>query len=694
MIHEWGGYVSSVDSTNIAEDVLVGGSQNVYKKLSGTIAVRQGQKRLGVANTIISPIFSKFVWYTSWGQTYTMVISNNNLYVVINNVWYSLLQNLNKTRYVFDKWWNNTEKKDRLLFVNGTPNIFHWSGGFAIVNGLNAIVTSINPVPTAGGTGYTIGDILTISGGATNATVTVTSVNAGVVTGITLTTGGSVYTTGVGKLTTGGTGNGATVEIVSVASPSANTLTLKDVTKNWQQLGFASATAGEMKFMMGGIEYTYTGGFATSTLTGVTPSVAGVVDGSIAIQSVQTASNLPDSTMNNDYIKVIANQAYIGSYTSRFCYISSNTDFTNFTIPVPRLAGSPELIILDGTGKGIGLRQGNACLAYGTYGWSIITFADQSNNNILTNVTTKTDKPLAILQAPLAHEFIDTVNDNLIYLGQDHQVRQFGDFNTAFVSMYPSLSQEVATELNQENFTGGSLKCIGEFIYITAPNSGKVYLRQERTRVDQNGTVVSEKLWHSPFILNATHIDQINGTVVSFSNSNPQIYQVWDTGQWHDDSPTNENLPYTSIMALGYRGEQRRQGLWSFDKQFTEGFLTSGTLLNLTINYNYQGATNIINAPINSLIQPAYTFGTSVNSLGDATLGDDTLGNGGIDTPNQDLLVKFKVINSVALTNCFEWQPIYSSNAVDSQWEIIAVGTNAIPENDQYPTFIINKKRN
>lgn len=160
---------------------------------------------------------------------------------------------------------------------------------------------------------------------------------------------------------------------------------------------------------------------------------------------------------------------------------------------------------------------------------AIISFSDVTVGTTLTNVTTKTIKPVALLQAPLAHEFIDSVGDNLVYLGQDNQVHSFGDFNNLFVAGYPSLSQEVATELAAEKFTNGCLKCIGEFIYVVAPNSGKVYLRQERTRLNEGGQVVSEKLWHSPFVWGITRIDSANDLIIGFSSSNPQIYQLWDT---------------------------------------------------------------------------------------------------------------------------------------------------------------------
>jgi len=595
---EFGGYVSSLDKTKSAPNLMVSGSKNVYKKKNGNLAIREGQKRLGVANSTLSGISSEFVWDTSWGSTFTLVVSNSNLYVVSDNVWYSIQSSLTKTRYVFDKWWDNTLKKDDCLFVNGTSNLYKWGGGFGLL-----------------------------------------------------------------------------------ASTTATTIVLDRTVA----IAHLPLTSGSV--VVNGTTYAYTG-VSGSTLTGVTPDPTAQAVNSGVLETVTTTSNKPDSTMNNDFIKVVNNQLYVGSYTSRFCYISSNTDYTNFTIPTPRLIGSPELIVLDANGVGIGVRQGNACLGYGKNGWAIISFSDVTVGTTLTNVTTKTLKPVALLQAPLAHEFIDSVGDNLVYLGQDNQVHSFGDFNNLFVAGYPSLSQEVATELAAENFTNGCLKCIGEFIYVVAPNSGKVYLRQERTRLNEGGQVVSEKLWHSPFVWGITRIDSANDLIIGFSSSNPQIYQLWDTEQYYDDSPSDEPLPYQGVVAFSYFGRERRQGLWSFGGVFTEGYITPNTPLMLTVNYNYNGASGIQTRYVNSLTRPAKFFSTSSSSLGDSSLGSESLGGSG----DLEVSTNFKNINQFSLVNCFMWQLVYSSEEVNSNWEISAIGTNATVESEQDATFIINKQ--
>ena len=604
-VSEFGGYVSSVDKTKLSIDTVVSGSQNVYKKDSGTWAVREGQKRLGAASSTQSAVSSEFVWRTSWGAEYPLWVTNSTLQVYISGTWLTLLSGLTLTRYVFDKWFDNTEKKDRLLFVNGSDDLFHWSGGYS-----------------------------------------------------------------------------------TILSKTVNTIT-KTGSTSWQQAGF-STTGGEKTVVINGTTYTYTGGESTTTLTGVSPDPTGEANGSNVLQAVQTVSNSPAANFANDFIKVINNQLYVGSYTSRLCYISSNTDFKNFTVTSPRIPGGPELLTLDSTLKGIGVRQGNAHIGVGTGQWAVISFNDITVGSTLTQVTKIDVKPVSNLAAPYAHEFIDVVGDSLVYLAQDQQVRTFGDFANLFTPKYPSLSQQIKTELENEVFTGGSLKCIGDITYLTAPNSGKVYLYKVRERVDANGNVVGERLWFAPFVWSITGVDIYNGIVYGFSSQNPQMYQLWDTGQWHDDCPSDEELRYSCVLAFAYRTTANRVDLQHFDKTYSEGYMSLGTPLDLLINYNYEGVTNQVSVPINSLALPAYMFTPSVSSLGDESLGDAPMGDG--LTESGLFLPKFKVINSIADLNCFEWQPVYFSDEANARWEILATGSNTRMA-DEHPVYIINKRR-
>jgi hypothetical protein len=72
-------------------------------------------------------------------------------------------------------------------------------------------------IPTAGGTGYAVNDILTITTGDGNATVRVVSVAAGVVTEIVLVNAGTGYVAGAGQATSSG-GTGCTVNVTNMDS--------------------------------------------------------------------------------------------------------------------------------------------------------------------------------------------------------------------------------------------------------------------------------------------------------------------------------------------------------------------------------------------------------------------------------------------------------------------------------------------
>lgn len=81
-------------------------------------------------------------------------------------------------------------------------------------------ITAVNSTPTAGGTGYAVGDTCNVTTGGTNGKIRVTAVTAGVVTAIELYACGSGYTTGTGKATTNiiGSGSGLTIEITTIGT--------------------------------------------------------------------------------------------------------------------------------------------------------------------------------------------------------------------------------------------------------------------------------------------------------------------------------------------------------------------------------------------------------------------------------------------------------------------------------------------
>lgn len=120
------------------------------------------------------------------------------------------------------------EYKDYLWGFQGTTQVFKWgllSGSPSITNSAGTVGTVYNTISTisitAGGTLYNINDILYIEGG-TGGTAIVTTVAAGVVTGVTLLQPGYNYSTGTKNTTTSSTtGSGCTINITAVVNTSA-----------------------------------------------------------------------------------------------------------------------------------------------------------------------------------------------------------------------------------------------------------------------------------------------------------------------------------------------------------------------------------------------------------------------------------------------------------------------------------------
>jgi hypothetical protein len=83
-------------------------------------------------------------------------------------------------------------------------------------------ITAINPVPTAGGLNYSVGDLLTVTTGGTLGRVRVETINPlnGAVLTVSFYSAGSGYSVGTGRATTpiAGVGTGCTIEITSVGT--------------------------------------------------------------------------------------------------------------------------------------------------------------------------------------------------------------------------------------------------------------------------------------------------------------------------------------------------------------------------------------------------------------------------------------------------------------------------------------------
>lgn len=283
-------YVSKPEITDLAPNYLVKGSKNVLVDYANRIISRLGYTLFGAAAADgTSGIKGSFDWDTSTAKSFALRSWGKSLEFYWNGAWNTLSNNLATPRIQFAKIWDNTEKIDVLLYVFGTAATTKWSGGVTKLRDTpttttlrkQGVLTSVTTIGFVAGTP-----------GSIAATITDTDanfLNAGFVAGDTLYVSGS--TNNSRNFTIGSvTADTLTLIITDIVTTEAagTAVTLHTGEPTWAASRFLASTSGR-SFHYNGLDYSYSGGEATDTLTGVsatTGTALGVVTMTVATPAV------------------------------------------------------------------------------------------------------------------------------------------------------------------------------------------------------------------------------------------------------------------------------------------------------------------------------------------------------------------------------------------------------------------------
>lgn len=139
------GYRNREDQTNLPAGVLVKGSKNVLTNVSERIQCRKGYVLDGSVSSTITPITSsytldKYINFERNLRSYSPTSTTGKLeYRYIDPTtsavsWRTLLSSLTSTAFNYTTWWYELEKQGVILAVNGTANIYEWSGAIAVAS--------------------------------------------------------------------------------------------------------------------------------------------------------------------------------------------------------------------------------------------------------------------------------------------------------------------------------------------------------------------------------------------------------------------------------------------------------------------------------------------------------------------------------------------------------------------------------
>ncbi len=336
------GTATSVDSRNLT-DSSQALTPNRYKNYRILITSGTG---IGQNRRILNHTATTFYIPRPWDIT-PDATSTYEIWADFDRIY--ITGNASSSMYAYspeNDYWMQGQAFDDGIVNNMAVKLSNWmpfgiSSGTRIASGVRAV----NTTPTAGGTNYVVGDVLTCSVGGTGATVIVTSITTGgAVTGIELVNAGVTtgFTTGTGKATTGGTGTGCTIEITSVG------VTVKVTTATSHFL-----RTGDTVTVSGCSDATYNTSMTILCVNGLTTfDIVTTAAASMAATSSQSTTVVVDSTKSwtiNEHVGKIIDINVAGTGpTSQKRWITANTA-TTITVAtiVAGVNGTSKYVIYD-----------------------------------------------------------------------------------------------------------------------------------------------------------------------------------------------------------------------------------------------------------------------------------------------------------------------------------------------------------
>jgi len=456
-----------------------------------------------------------------------------------------------------------------------------------------------------------------------------------------------------------------------VSSNDGTTLT-KSGTKTWAEEGFFLSLSGR-KVLINGVEYEYTGGETTTTLTGLT-GLPTFTEGTPVFQSVITVNSLTgvSPTITPNVITTRENHIFYGDTRTSVIWFSNVTDYKDcsFTTPLRR-AGEGGKIVVDNNTVGFAQDE-NAIYIYAGRDerYKIMmtiqgsTLVDSVTNGLTETITV--DKKIAAGQAAISQSAIIQTKNGLMYFTNEKTLTWLTSIENIFTPQAVPISDPIKDDFDSYDLTGVSGIFWGNAIWVAIPAENLVYIYD-----------FDKALWQAPQTIPISRFSIIENVLYGHSNSSNESYKL-NTG-------TDDNGVIIEFVAVfAYRNYGDRAIYKQFDEYYTEAYLTKSTVLKTTHLFEYDGSDGVIETSLDGG-DSTYMFATTKDiSLGKDNLGKNPLGSSTISISN---LNKYRCFDDIKAQDFFEHQVIYSSDSENAQFELIAHGPN-VRNSTNLPTYL------
>lgn len=657
-------YVSKPEITALAPTYLVKGSKNVLIDYAQRVVSRNGYTLFGVAGTG-SKIIQSFEWQTSTGTELPIRTWGSVIEFYWNNTWNTLRTALASVDFQFATVWDDTEKIDVILGVNGESNTYKWSGAVSKIASATSttltkqgVMTSKTTIGFVAGTpgliaatitdsgngfltaGFGAGDTLNVTGSASNSRIfKVGSVTAGIITLVMSET-----------------------LVTEAAGPS---VTLHNGFPTWASARFF--TTGTRSININGTSYTYTGGESTDTLTGVA-TLPAITAGQASWQDSSVIANPMsiDASFKQDLIGVQLNQVILASTKSRLVFGSSTSSYTNFTLTSPRAPGDPFRVTMDNYCTCIIPTDNQAqtvtsvIFGGGTSEFFKLNFQIDQNNTyeLVRMIKLKT----AIGSGLISKNGICSIKNATAYLSREPSLDILGYVESIEGANNVPISDAIKDDFDSYDFTNAHTKYFKRGIYIAVPSQGIVLIYD-----------LMRKLWQPPQTIPISRLAIIGDELYGHSSITNESYKLFDG--------TDDNGIFISQVArFAYNNGGRRDRVKNMSAYWSDGYITQNATLTMKQMLGFDGSASKKTMMITGSDTDVVVSG-GASGLGDAPLGQNPLG-GAESTPISGLpsqagtMLRFYQEDSMDQIDFFESYVEYSMNTKGGQFAIVAHGNN------------------
>ena len=699
------GYFNRVYNENFYKlTALVSPSFNCLINDNGNITQRLGNQLLGDSDTsnLVNPITNQIVWRSNTDREFLIRSSNDYLEVLYDlgatYTWITIFKGFGSRNFFRGSdWYDGLEYKDLFVMVNGSNNLYSWSGGITEI--LSNTVTSItkkyssqssntnsivfiervigvsNPSIKWSGmnyetAGFKIGDTINIIGSSLNdGQLTISSVS-----------GDTIYLSEKDNIKAETNINGCIVGI--------------NGRETWQAERFRTSTPQanqnftKKQVYINGISYIYTGGEATTTLTGLT-ALPTFITGSIITQTVQS-----DVPVNGDVppsfsiqtINTWNNHLIISNTKSRQVY-GSNINVNNATpavrypfndfsyTTVGRYVGEGFTLTLDNVFNSVFEDSGTLYISAGRndiYEVSFQQFQDNNTKRTLEQINILKAKT-ATLQGFVSPECLTKGKDGVYYFSREQSINFFGysTGNTTFTPkpIIQTMSFDIKNLINRIDISKG--------IYSGYLKNNLYFF----SVADQTMIIYDEirKFWQPPQVIPINNFLVYKGKLVGGSPTKRESYTLFST--YTDNGFAIQSQVYINTEGISENFPQKAT-LNLSNQVWVEMLINNAiTTMQAGLIFGYGGANGIVSGKIFYDMNGSENSSLYQNYLGKG-IGDKSIGSVAVGgaTGNQNItdigLQKVHPIYQYNINAYYTSQFFFINQDKGGYYEIISWGLN------------------